>query len=414
MVTQSISDNFQGGIIKGHGRKHCGYLAIEFENIDIEIDEIKQWISVFSELITTVGKQNTQRENKDELPLETHYNIAFGREMFQSTNHDESKIGKSPFPSDLVGDHELTVVLQYNPGERQNLYISSGIHIVIIVANEKLKKVNDAITEIKHNLQDRTISFNSSEIIANKMSNSISGSKDSFGPLGFLDGISNPNDDDTEDLVLHDGDDFGPSSFMVIANFKRNGTHFEEQVDDIVTNMYHNFEDRSDDLKEKLKEHCSAMLMGRYKNGNTLYRDTPNFSPEDFAGDPTGSTCPLAAHVRISREVSKGNNRIVRRGMPYHLTSTNDKGLIFVSYQKDILKQIVPLINAMKARRDFVTYSKTDDFNTTPVLFHPMPNISESQPYEKEIKDFKTTILLGATYMFLPSVSYLRGLSPVL
>jgi Dyp-type peroxidase family len=121
----------------------------------------------------------------------------------------------------------------------------------------------------------------------------------------------------------------------------------------------------------------AAKLMGRYKSGYPLmqrefHRDStvpPGADPGKifpqlndshvlnnnfkFSDDPTGSTCPFASHIRKANprdaiDVSAvQTHRLLRRGIPFGASFgapnggkvEDERGLLFVCYQKDIEEQ---------------------------------------------------------------------------
>lgn len=108
-------------------------------------------------------------------------------------------------------------------------------------------------------------------------------------------------------------------------------------------------------------ERLGAMLVGRWKSGAPLFASPDGDDPDlgrdplrnddfDFAGDPNGLRCPVAAHIRKvnprkgSTDVrSPLERRILRRGIPYGTfvpegeePDDSDRGLLFLCYQTSI------------------------------------------------------------------------------
>lgn len=116
------------------------------------------------------------------------------------------------------------------------------------------------------------------------------------------------------------------------------------------------------------RDELAAKIVGRWTDGTPLVTNPdgpdPDFdatasSANDFRyggehGDPTGSRCPLGAHIRRSNpRDSLGfdgalsfRHRMIRRGMPYGKALAQgapddgaDRGLVFVSFQASISRQ---------------------------------------------------------------------------
>jgi deferrochelatase/peroxidase EfeB len=78
-------------------------------------------------------------------------------------------------------------------------------------------------------------------------------------------------------------------------------------------------------------------------------------------GDEEGSRCPFFSHVRkvnlrdkLTDRGPSSQFRLLRRGIPYGLpwsateTEPADRGLLFLSYQRDIEQFLTPSVNWMK------------------------------------------------------------------
>ena len=91
-----------------------------------------------------------------------------------------------------------------------------------------------------------------------------------------------------------------------------------------------------------------ALMLGRETNGQPLISPGSG-GPNDFdyAGDPDGTVCPFAAHVRRAnpRNVELGRRapRILRRGMAYDridpVTAKRSRGVIFMAHNASIAEQ---------------------------------------------------------------------------
>jgi len=92
-------------------------------------------------------------------------------------------------------------------------------------------------------------------------------------------------------------------------------------------------------------DELKAKLIGRYADGRSLAKpdETADFAYDD---DPDGVRCPLGAHVRRANPRLSGEQRIIRRGMPYRRpakdtseSGADEQGLYFIAFNASIEHQ---------------------------------------------------------------------------
>jgi len=152
-------------------------------------------------------------------------------------------------------------------------------------------------------------------------------------------------------------------------------------------------------------------MMGRFQNGNSLYHDTPTLSNQHLRDDPNGAVCPLFSHVRRMR-LSSQQHSIVRRGGRYRIKAGNKvvRGMLFVSYQKDINKQLLPYLQGMKKGGDIMVYPQgVRDSNVHYTLSPlktginvPVNDLEKFKPFAARFTD-----VLNSTSMIIPSKRFI-------
>ena len=152
--------------------------------------------------------------------------------------------------------------------------------------------------------------------------------------MGFVDGTANlrPEDDDAMDRFVWVAEDDGEPAWAV------GGSYHAVRV----IRMLVEFWDRT-----RLSE--QEALIGRKKdNGAPLDGEVETDIP-DFAADPDGEITPLDAHIRLAnpRTAETEDQLILRRGFSFSRgfdgNGQLDQGLAFVSYQRSMSKQFLPV-----------------------------------------------------------------------
>lgn len=135
-------------------------------------------------------------------------------------------------------------------------------------------------------------------------------------------------------------------SFLVIRKLEQDVDTFDRFIADEVNRI-------NGDSDYKLprpmtRDWLKALMLGRKTNGKPLIPSgSGGLNDFDYAGDPDGTVCPFAAHVRRAnpRNVELGRRapRILRRGMAYDridpVTGKPSRGLIFMAHNASIAEQ---------------------------------------------------------------------------
>jgi len=171
-------------------------------------------------------------------------------------------------------------------------------------------------------------------------------------------------------------------------------------------------------LTAQAKDFAAAQLIGRHKDGTPLTSskrpnakvDIHNFG---YDKDKDGLKCPFHAHVRKSnpRTDNYENYRIVRRSMLYE--EGDKKGLLFMSFQRDLEWQFEDLTQRMIYNVDPFNKEAGKD-----ALLGPEFNYSRFQFPKEWGKNKKIQASLhkrlvtfkGGLYFFAPSIPFFQNL----
>jgi hypothetical protein len=195
---------------------------------------------------------------------------------------------------------------------------------------------------------------------------------------------------------------FKDGSFLVIRKLSQDVEALEEYADRL---------GKPDAVK--------ASLMGRDSQGNTLV--TGNWSNDfDYTNDPTGTRCPLHAHIRRAnpRVPGAATPRIMRRSFAYGSryspeTRQEDRGLMFMAYNGSIAEQFEVVQRWLNGGNSTGLPSAQNDML---VAAHPMTGAARhvtlgwtAEPLPQPKKAFVT--LCWGLYLFAPSVKALKMLA---
>jgi Dyp-type peroxidase family len=184
---------------------------------------------------------------------------------------------------------------------------------------------------------------------------------------------------------------------------------------------------------ELTPEELAARMMGRWKSGAPLAKNEyepadPNFDSNDFLyrdttfNDPDGQRTAKFAHIRIAnpRDHQEGEqspednweqnleHRILRRGVPYgppwakDMRRDVDRGLLFICYQRDILKQFEHI------QRSFLNYDQT--YAQTTGLHARILNMLRGEGGYSRLGIERWVTTTGGAYFFSPSIRALKNM----
>lgn len=152
--------------------------------------------------------------------------------------------------------------------------------------------------------------------------------------MGFIDGTANlrPEEDSAMDRFVWVGDDDGEPDWAVGGSY-----HVVRTI-----RMLVEFWDRT-----RLSE--QEALIGRKKDTGAPLDGEVETDVPDFEADPDGEITPLDAHIRLAnpRTEETADQLLLRRGFSFSRgfdgNGQLDQGLAFVSFQKSIERQFLPV-----------------------------------------------------------------------
>jgi Dyp-type peroxidase family len=178
-------------------------------------------------------------------------------------------------------------------------------------------------------------------------------------------------------------------------------------------------------------ELLGAKLVGRWPNGAPLARwpaaspkgkqETARLNDFRYGNDMVGRQCPVGAHVRRTnpRDATGAGpgmaqrHRIIRRGVPYQEPG-GERGLVFVCYNADLERQFERIQRMWLNDGDALGLGRDPDpiaGNWDPAAGGPRRFvIPGDQPVAIDLQGPLVTTR-GGTYLLLPSMDALRGLS---
>jgi len=395
---------FQGGIITPSGRQYTGYLLLRFgKNQDWKL--VKRWLRSIADQITSVYDQKEQRREKSHNCYATHLNFAIAPNAFGRWKLGTFSINYSKRPFNIKA-------LLYDSSEdviNNEMEFDSASHFLFIIGNDD----NDLVGIKKDELLDGLYAIGAApksscfQVVERREPKQFADS------LDFAEGMGNPSRDAIPDLVINHHNVIGPFTYLVIANFRIFPNQFDEKLDIWLRRIYPGFSDLEQVVKNQLRKNIGAQMMGRFQNGSSLYRDSEIISDQDFKDDDNGVICPLFSHVRRMRTSNQPFEQIVRRGARYHIDLGNRiiKGLLFVSYQKDIDSQFVPYLKGFKKGGDMIVYP--EGVRDAKASYRLSPLRSDFEVEYSDFENFKPyatrfTDVLSSLSLIIPSKRFVK------
>ncbi|MCB0569790.1 MAG: Dyp-type peroxidase [Phaeodactylibacter sp.] len=173
------------------------------------------------------------------------------------------------------------------------------------------------------------------------------------------------------------------------------------------------FSDLASRYATKMKigvELAAAHMIGRRKDGTPLHssykypgnakKDLNDF---DFSNDEDGAVCPLNAHIRKANPRDLKQNRITRRGKIYGTPNSPKKGILFLSYQRDLM-DFEDIINRGLTASNYDGKTTGKDW-----LFYETDELGKIFGYFSADNTPKPVQFRGGQYFFSPAISFVKG-----
>lgn len=427
--------NLQVNIVEGHGRDYAFFVPGFFLQND------KTNVPLIRTFIQRLGNQITTQEIQNELkkyPDENRKKSVVGWAAFSYFGLMNAKILINNIdPGFKSSMRKRTSEFHDYPNNRENgtspetinpegFYSYRGgqkLGFLLCFASDSVKSLMQKVEEIERDpfLSNRSLCNYKIEWAYRKKEYPTA--KVSLGPLDFIDGLAVERDEKVKRSNIlvseqHDGSVIGYGSFLVFRKMRVRKNEFKR----LISTLAREFE-----ISLELAE---ALYMGRFKNGFPLGAmpeqgmDLNLIKSHDFNkgidlifdySKEDGLVCPVRAHVRVVNPRNNGPAAvsIVRRSMlfsnKHELKGTSGEGMYFISYQKNIEDQFVPLLNRMRNGRDALFYRTT---NTKEKISFPKAfNNSNESGKSFDMGGPNLTQFLGGETFYVPSPAFFNKVS---
>ena len=460
--------NIQGNILKGFNKPYNLFIFFRFK----KENNIRSWLKIIGKQLCSTNQiinasidfKEKRKVNQFYNPNETWLHLSFSANGIKKlrkklpcsiTNLDTFAKESNSYPFDdpfeygmktrasLLGDHG-----ESSPEKWIEPFKSIGIDAMIIVASDTLKDAEIAVDNLRKNAQELGLSIVGLEIgqiIKNAQGKNIE-------HFGFADGISQPLIKGIDESTNPNEDIFNPEHFILtnqIDSWMNEGSflvfrRLRQKVED-----FWNFVDRRSQELGLSSNELAAKFVGRWKSGAPLAK-YPEKDPEtkiasdenDFVymkDDPDGYKTPRFAHIRKvyprddGNKIVKGtknvntegneeendNHRILRRGIPFTKkigVKSFEKGLLFVSYQRNLREQFEHLQISFSNSKAFPEAQSKMYHGHDPIIGRPKEgekafiNLNLNGNMKKIEGLQQWVVTTGGEYFFSPSLSAVKYL----
>jgi Dyp-type peroxidase family len=421
----ALFEDLQCNIISHHKRNYAKLVFICFgvptnhDSHEVAVSEARSWLTWIAQKATS---EATRRAGSDlgEPVLVLHLTAG----AYEFIGKKRPKDGA--FRDGMAARRGKLKDPPRSAWERSYRESRGHIHACVLVAGDNSAKVSELVkdTEAKLGGSGRVLFIEEGRALKDVSGRDIE-------HFGFVDGTSQPRmvsssglpatDEAAPTLVLEKdrhGGALGYGSFFVFRKLSQDVQGFNSAVAKVASTV------------GQSPELVGAMAVGRFKDGTPVVAaSAPGGAPPsnnfDYSGDPSGSKCPIHAHIRktnprgeipffaniLAREKKR---RIARRGIPYGSPGDPNVGLLFMCYQSDIADQF-----------EFIQrrWSNSPNFSKSGAGLDPVIGQSGGGNTEdpswptgwgsierKRVEFGEYVKLIGGEYFFAPSLSGIRAL----
>ncbi|NMH89570.1 Dyp-type peroxidase [Flavivirga algicola] len=465
-----VFQDFQGNILKSHGRSHSRHLFLKF-NTDLVRN--REWVGkIASRLTSALEQHQTSLDFK-----ETGNEHLFTGFMLSYSGFKALGIEDKNIPDDKAfragmkdvefrydtgpgGLHKRTINPLNDHLENWEEPFKQNIDALLILAygGESLESkksenyLDEAVEKIKAEIEGTAtiLSIEKGYTLRN-------GKGKVIEHFGFADGISNPvffksdfqSWEEKEGTDLYDpsapfgllavNDPGGRSavnsfgSYFVYRKMQQNIKGFNDQTKQFASLL-------SDAVGREIdSEFAGALAFGRFKDGTLVANSNQNtkslLNNFNYDEDIEGLGCPFQSHIRKTNPRgdtnrksqvpmhSERNHRIARRGISYGSKEMSpssewtDAGLLFLSCQSDIEQQFLVMQCAWSDNPNFLN----EGTGTDPITgWQNAKPDKAAKKWQLQIDGKKVSIdfsyrdlvkIRGGEYFFAPSISFCKALN---
>ncbi len=456
-----FSKRLQAGILKPHGRDHTCYVLLrlneDVRKIGLLLQVLKDHVDSYFDQVDDIRRYKKKKEQAlkaangtaEGLRKTVVKSIAMGagfyaksglREVLDQLDDNFAKgilgqRGKLPFYLDDFSQGYGLSANDDGPFDLMFFYSSDDLSLL---QQEVAKLVNaeyfrNALLKRRGVLLEPVIEFGFAEKLKKRSGEGFNRTK----PLGYIDGISERRGtEEVAHLTLAEAERLKPGKYEKDANLTFGSYIYFQKIaldesrfmkirDKIAASFsdpepnyvaVHYRTAAATGFSEADRKKAEALLMGRFTDGLPITRgyadsETDLEMPLDYRHDTKGEYCPFQAHIRSVNPRVGGftNGTIVRRGTYFgnYDAESNSvkqvKGLYFVSLQRDIKEQLLPVLAQMKQveSRDPIAYGRNGDLK----FIVPARYYSHGKDVEVSIRgDFHISKYIGGDFFYMPSM----------
>jgi Dyp-type peroxidase family len=457
--------NFQGNILKPHGRDHVRCLFFTFR-ATADPAANRQGLTALADYVTSALQQyeEGQARRAHDLPGPPFGHLALSASGYRALGFSQQQLQAraagaanpaawAPFLRGMR-DYGPAALGDPDPAGWNQEYRSGRIDGLMLLADHHPGRLDQRVDQVTRTLNSfaRVRRAETGRVLRN------AGGKP-LEHFGYLDGISQPVflqsdlpaavdqwDPRARPELVRVADPFthAPHAFGSFLVYRK----LEQRVRDFVQSLQQ-LANRLDPPGRGDLELAAALVAGRFRDGTPLTQSgqaqghDPVVNNFSYAQDP-GRRCPFQAHIRKVNprgddDRLRGNQpglepgrRIVRRGIPYGARArpptdwsspqtlpNGGLGLLFLCYQANIVEQFVHLQQAWANRQRFPRAAVGRDPLIGQVGGADGPRLDQLWPRSWNVPRSETSgfrfdfgnfvTLRGGEFFFVPSLPFLRA-----
>lgn len=372
---KEVAKDLQGNILEGFPGNHTRLILLRFP----ELNALKAGTLVTgfgtlaTTLVTTALEQQEQAAETSGSGAPVGANVVLSRSGYEALGFGGRLRRAFPHPQKdpehqnwfLEGMQRTGVCLGDPPAEDwEPEYLSPSDAMILLVGDDEQaieRATDDAVYTLTKFGCHTFVESGNKSLVAEPPAR---GKGQFIEHFGYVKGISQPRfflGDEAQypgdmegvsidnalvrDRLVRDRTTYG--SYLVYRKLAQDTAGFAAAVDQLEAALVAGLdENKLEGDRRNLRQRALAMVVGRFPDGTPLaISDHPTGGATNeftFGEDPMGAKCPLHAHIRKVRprtEETKHRPRMIRRSVPYGKPEDDQKGLLFLSFQRNIHAQ---------------------------------------------------------------------------